>query len=88
MYRQSNYWYIKFSTIYWNVPLSVFVSSLARLGGLVATSVVLDISEITHIIDHEKPSSISQLTKDKSGDLQNYSNSLMEQQIFCLIQYF
>ena len=41
-----------------NVSLSVFVASLAGLGGLAATAAVLDISDDIKYIDHYKSSSV------------------------------
>ena len=54
----------------WNFGLVVSTSALAGLGGLAASAIVLDISEITQFIDHNKSSSILQLIKCKSRDLQ------------------
>ena len=54
----------------WNFGLVVSTSALAGLGGLAASAIVLDISEIIQFIDHNKSSSILQLIKWKSRDLQ------------------
>ena len=42
--------------------LFVFLSLLARLGGLEATARIIDFSEITQLFDHYKVSSISQFS--------------------------
>ena len=40
----------------WNFGLVVSTSALAGLGGLAASAIVLDVSEITQFIDHNKSS--------------------------------
>ena len=61
----------------WSLALLIWpvanVASVARTGGsapgLVGTSGVLDISDITQFLYHDKLSFISQLIKSKSRDL-------------------
>ena len=54
----------------WNVAPTVSVASTAVTGGLAGTAGVFDILDIMQSLDHHKSSSISQLIKCKSRDLQ------------------
>ena len=58
----------------WNIVLIVSVAVPACIGGLAsglaATSGVLDLSDIKQSFSHDESSSISQLIKGKSRDLQ------------------
>ena len=44
VYRQNNYWNIKFSAIFWNVVCVVSIAGSAVLGGLEAIAAALDLS--------------------------------------------
>ena len=54
----------------WNVAPVFFVGRTWSAAGLAGASGVLDISEIMQSFDHDKSSSISQLIKGKSRNLQ------------------
>ena len=54
----------------WKVLPVVCIASLAELGGLAATLVVIDISDITHSFQNGKSSSNSQLINGKPRNLQ------------------
>ena len=46
------------------------VVAVAATGGFPATAAVFDISDTTQYLEHDKSSSVSQLSKGKSRDLQ------------------
>ena len=64
----------------WNVPAVVCIAAATTTGGLASglpcTAGVTNISDIIHSFDHEKSSSILQLIKSKSRNLQNLLNYL------------
>ena len=54
----------------WNDAPVARVASTAEIGGLAGTAGVLDISDMIQYVDYGKSSSISQLIKARSRDLQ------------------
>ena len=52
VYRQNNYWGIKFSAIFWNVVRVVSIAGPAVLGGLEAIAAALDFSEVMLFLYH------------------------------------
>ena len=74
--KTGTFWQSKHSlTLFiWNVALVVCIAGISWTGGLTSglpgTVCVIDTSDIIHYFDHDKWSSILQLIKGKSRDLQ------------------